>query len=64
MSAELTVACLGAGYFAQFHHDAWKRIPEARLIAVTDHDEARAPGSSAYGSLDAMLEAETPASST
>lgn len=62
MSAELTVACLGAGYFAQFHHDAWRRIPRTRLIAVADRDEAkaRAAGAAAYGSLDAMLEAKVP----
>ncbi|MFT6226913.1 MAG: putative dehydrogenase [Paracoccaceae bacterium] len=37
----LRVACLGAGYFAQFHHDAWRRIDGAALIATADHDPAR-----------------------
>lgn len=37
----LRVACLGAGYFAQFHHDAWRRIPGAQLVATADSDPAR-----------------------
>ena len=30
----LRVAVVGAGYFAQFHYDAWRRIGEAELIAL------------------------------
>ena len=62
MSAELAVACLGAGYFAQFHHDAWRRIPEARLVAVADRDvgKAAAAGVAAFSSLEAMLDAARP----
>ena len=37
----LRVACLGAGYFAQFHHDAWRRIDGASLVAIADADPAR-----------------------
>ncbi len=30
------VAVIGAGYFAQFHHDAWARLPGAELVAIAD----------------------------
>lgn len=38
----LRVATIGAGYFSQFHHDAWSRIGEADLVAVCDQDPAKA----------------------
>eukprot|EP00035_Acanthoeca_spectabilis_P016602 m.342335 g.342335 ORF g.342335 m.342335 type:complete len:667 (+) comp16547_c1_seq3:353-2353(+) len=38
-TAQLTVATVGAGYFAQFHLEAWKRIEDVDLVAVCDHDE-------------------------
>ncbi|QPH53180.1 Gfo/Idh/MocA family protein [Pontivivens ytuae] len=38
----LTVACLGAGYFARFHHEAWERIDGVAPIAVVDRDLPRA----------------------
>jgi predicted dehydrogenase len=37
----LTVAIAGCGYFSQFHRDAWSRIPEVRVVALADQDEAR-----------------------
>lgn len=63
MSAEtLSVACLGAGYFARFHHDAWQRLEGASLIACCDTDlsRAKAVSSRAFDDLAAMLEAVTP----
>jgi D-apiose dehydrogenase len=33
---------VGAGYFAQFHLDAWQRLPGAALVALCDADPARA----------------------
>ncbi len=33
---------IGAGYFSQFHYDAWARIPEVELTAVCDLDPAKA----------------------
>lgn len=63
MSAEnLSVACLGAGYFARFHHDAWQRLDGVSLIACCDSDlaRARAVSSAAYDDLGAMLDAVTP----
>lgn len=30
------VVCIGAGYFAKFHIEAWKRIPNVALVAICD----------------------------
>ena len=56
------VACLGAGYFAQFHLDAWQRAPQAQLIAVADQDITKAEdaGVAAFSSLAEMLAKTTP----
>lgn len=51
----LRVACLGAGYFAQFHHDAWRRIEGAELSAVAD----RNPGLAARSRVRAFADLET-----
>lgn len=58
----LRVGCLGAGYFAQFHHEAWARIDGAELVAVADRDldKAAASGAEPYDSLEAMLEQARP----
>jgi len=42
LHAPVRVACLGAGFFARFHHDAWQRINHATLVAIADLDVARA----------------------
>lgn len=34
--------CIGAGYFSQFHLDAWKRMEDAEIVVVCDTDEAKA----------------------
>ncbi|MEL6425747.1 MAG: Gfo/Idh/MocA family oxidoreductase [Pseudomonadota bacterium] len=62
MTPPLRVGCVGAGYFARFHYDAWARIPGAAPVAAVDLDRARAraTGLAAYNDLDAMLKAETP----
>ena len=39
---ETRVAIVGCGYFAQFHHDAWRRLPDTRVVAVCDHDVGKA----------------------
>lgn len=56
------VACLGAGYFARFHHDAWQRIENAALAGVADLDIALARQSKApaFDALEAMLHAVGP----
>lgn len=44
------VAVVGAGYFSQFHYDAWTRLPDAAVTAVIDLDKARAAETAArYG---------------
>ena len=62
MTEPLRVLCVGAGYFAAFHHEAWQRHPDAELVAVvdTDLDRAAAVGVAAYGSLHGALEREAP----
>lgn len=42
MKDVLRGVAIGAGYFSQFHLDAWARIPEAEIVAVCDADAARA----------------------
>jgi len=56
------VACLGAGYFAQFHLDAWQRAPQAELVAVADQDKKKAEraGVAPFTSLPEMLAATPP----
>jgi predicted dehydrogenase len=61
-------ALAGAGFFAQFHADAWARIPGARLRAVADPDLERARAFAAkwgipkaYARVDQMLDREKPA---
>lgn len=42
MADDIKVATVGAGYFARFHHDAWARMGNVRLVAVCDEDLSRA----------------------
>ncbi len=53
----LRVACLGAGYFAGFHYEAWRRIDRVRLVGACDQDreKAVATGLAAFTDLEAML---------
>ena len=41
MAERLRVAMIGAGYFAQFHGDAWHRIEDVQLCAVAAQSGAR-----------------------
>ena len=58
----LRVACLGAGYFARFHYEAWRRAPRSRLVGACDQDleKARATGLTAFGDLETMLKMAQP----
>ncbi|GAA0780503.1 Gfo/Idh/MocA family oxidoreductase [Roseibium denhamense] len=58
----LRVACLGAGYFAQFHYDAWRRNDRIKLVGACDRDQekAKATGLAAFSSLDTMLKMARP----
>lgn len=40
--ATLRGAVIGAGYFSQFHYDAWSRLEQAEIVACCDIDEERA----------------------
>jgi D-apiose dehydrogenase len=33
---------VGCGYFAQFHIEAWSRMPEVEILAICDHDIQKA----------------------
>ncbi len=53
----LRIACLGAGYFAGFHYDAWRKIDRIRLVGACDQDrkKAVATGLAAFTDLGSML---------
>lgn len=58
-------ALVGAGYFSQFHLDAWRRVPDAELVAICDTTVARAREAAAasgvsnvYADAAEMLERE------
>lgn len=38
----LRILGVGAGYFAQFHYDSWKRLDRAELAGICDRDAAKA----------------------
>lgn len=62
MNRLLRVACLGAGYFSQFHIDAWARIPEVKLVGIANRsvDKAERTGFPAFDSLQRLLEETAP----
>lgn len=57
---DLTVACVGAGYFSQFHYDSWHRMPGVTPVGACDRDltKARDTGLAAFDNMSVML-AET-----
>lgn len=61
------VVMIGAGYFAQFHAEGWRRIPDADLAAVGDPAPGKACAFAdkwgiprAYESVDEMIDREQP----
>ena len=62
MDKTFRVACLGAGYFSQFHFDAWERIAGAELVGIANRniEKARQTGYPAFDRLDQLLEATSP----
>ena len=65
--SKLKGVAVGAGYFSQFHFDAWNRIEDARLTAVCDVDfglAEKARGEygmeQAYLDFEEMLDREKP----
>ncbi len=58
---------IGAGYFSQYHYEAWRRIPEAQIVALHDRDQAKAAAAAhqygiprTYASVAEMLDQEQP----
>lgn len=65
--AELRGVGVGAGYFSQFHYEAWRRVAGAQVVAIADADAARAEAAAgghgvgrAYADYRAMFERERP----
>jgi predicted dehydrogenase len=38
----MRAVAIGAGYFAPFHYEAWTRIPEVEIVALSDRTEDKA----------------------
>jgi len=62
MKTPLRVACLGAGYFSQFHYGSWARMSDVECVGAcdTDVDRARDTGLPAFSDLGEMLAATKP----
>ncbi|MEM7216381.1 MAG: Gfo/Idh/MocA family oxidoreductase [Pseudomonadota bacterium] len=58
----ITTACVGTGYFSQFHYDAWRRIPEVELVASVslDIEQARNTGLVPFEDTAEMLQQVAP----
>ncbi len=59
---DIRVACLGAGYFSQFHYDAWRRIDRVALVgsADVDFEKAAETGAPAFSDYKKMLSTTRP----
>lgn len=57
MSTKIKVACVGAGYFSQFHYASWASMEAVDLAASCNRDiaKAEATGLPAYDDLGQML---------
>ncbi|MET0215664.1 MAG: Gfo/Idh/MocA family oxidoreductase [Vicinamibacterales bacterium] len=67
MSRVLRGVSVGAGYFGQFHYDAWPRVSGVELVALCDRDRERAEGVArkfgvpkSYADAKTMLDVERP----
>lgn len=58
----IRVACVGAGYFSQFHYGSWARMDRVTLVGSCNRDieKAQATGLPAYDDLGQMLIETTP----
>ena len=58
----LRIAVVGAGFFAQFHHEAWSRLDRVDLVGICDLERTRADaaalasGTQGFDDLDTMLD--------
>jgi len=64
---KLKGVCIGAGYFSQFHFDAWQRLKEVDITAVCDLDLGKAEAicqqygfERAYDDVEQMFEQQRP----
>jgi len=59
-SPPLRCGIIGCGFFAQFHIEGWRRMPEVELAAAVDPDieRARRAAPRAYATAEEMLDAE------
>lgn len=48
---KIRVAVIGAGYFSQFHYDAWTRMEDVEVVGLCDLDAARASEAAARWSV-------------
>ena len=65
--SKLKGVAVGAGYFSQFHFDAWSRLDDVRLSAICDLDLAKAKSTAtqygvenAYDDFGKMLDEQSP----
>ena len=65
--AKLKGVAVGAGYFSQFHYDAWQRIDDVDLVAICDLDAGKAQEAAdrhnvprVYADFAEMLQTEKP----
>ncbi|WP_299686244.1 Gfo/Idh/MocA family oxidoreductase [uncultured Tateyamaria sp.] len=58
----IRVACVGAGYFSQFHFGSWARMKNVAVVGACDQniERAAATGVPAFGDLGTMLDSTTP----
>lgn len=66
MKQRLRIAVLGAGYFSQFHYEAWKRL-DVEVVGVCDNQKSRAQEivsqyefGQAFDDLEVMLQQTSP----
>ena len=52
------VAVVGAGYFAQFHQEAWARLPGTKLVGIADLDGEKAANAAAKYGVPVFLDHE------
>lgn len=58
-------AVIGAGYFSQFHYDAWQRLPNVQIVSCCDLEKRRAQSvadqhaiEQVFGNVEAMLSSQ------
>ncbi|WP_299772942.1 Gfo/Idh/MocA family oxidoreductase [uncultured Tateyamaria sp.] len=58
----IRVACIGAGYFSQFHYGSWARMDGVALVGACDLDKAKAQATGApdFDDLGVMLTEAAP----